>query len=450
MKLKILASAVLGVFASAAAADLLKDGSVAGTPSDLLLAVYDAGSTGSTAGKTFLFNTGLSYGDIVTGKVPSTVIDLSSDANFQQIVAAGANLKYNIVGGYKLASDYSNYDAAGVAKPFSDESNAQWGVVTTGTQASDFSGDFGGVADTSAARIFAYWDAVNVKLAAAGASTAGGPNSVLVDKGDRSASFDIAWAGNFGGGGIAKTANANIVNGLGTSAKFFWVTNTDFDKGKVTEIGSWQLTSGGKLVFAATGVQPPGLTNSPPVANAGSFQQVALGTSVTLDGSSSSDPDRDTLTYAWTQESGPSVSLTGANQAKATFTADKNGTYTFKLTVSDGKESGTATVKVAAGATIVLGTVPTAWQVGKSQSVTFTSYGVKGGVKATLQYSKSGGGKFKSVRTVAAKKRAFKWKPVKSNASATGAFKACIRASKKELVCDQASGITVTASSKKK
>jgi hypothetical protein len=71
---------------------------------------------------------------------------------------------------------------------------------------------------------------------------------------------------------------------------------------------------GGTSVPATTTVQVVGATG--PTANAGADQTVVRGRLVTLDGSASQNVE----SYAWSQISGPAISLTGASTAKPTFT----------------------------------------------------------------------------------------------------------------------------------
>ena len=76
-----------------------------------------------------------------------------------------------------------------------------------------------------------------------------------------------------------------------------------------------------------------------PVANAGPDQTVTTGQQVTLNGTGSSDPNGDPLTYSWSlkgRPEGSSATLSGANTAHPTFTPDIAGSYVLCLTVSDG------------------------------------------------------------------------------------------------------------------
>ncbi|MCH8198169.1 MAG: VCBS repeat-containing protein, partial [Proteobacteria bacterium] len=80
-------------------------------------------------------------------------------------------------------------------------------------------------------------------------------------------------------------------------------------------------------------------TNTAPIADAGPDQVVIAGNIVQLDGSGSSDPDNDPLTFAWsltTVPAGSTAVLSNPNIVNPTFTADLTGTYVAQLIVDDG------------------------------------------------------------------------------------------------------------------
>jgi hypothetical protein len=93
--------------------------------------------------------------------------------------------------------------------------------------------------------------------------------------------------------------------------------------------------------------------NRAPAADAGAAQTVNELSLVTLDGTRSSDPDGDALTWQWTQTSGTPVPIASANTARPTFVAPHQAptaheTLTFSLVVTDafGVSSPPASVSV--------------------------------------------------------------------------------------------------------
>jgi hypothetical protein len=94
--------------------------------------------------------------------------------------------------------------------------------------------------------------------------------------------------------------------------------------------------------------------NAAPVAHAGANQTVAATTTVTLDGTGSTDANGDVLTYAWSLVSRPAGSVTalaGETTAKPKLIVDIPGAYVISLVVSDGRSnSAPQTVTVIATA----------------------------------------------------------------------------------------------------
>ena len=95
--------------------------------------------------------------------------------------------------------------------------------------------------------------------------------------------------------------------------------------------------------------------SSPPIADAGPNQLNVNAGIITLNGSGSYDPLGEALTYSWVQISGPTVVITNANAAIATFPGLQGQTYAFRLTVknTDGLQgSATTTVSIQAASPV--------------------------------------------------------------------------------------------------
>lgn len=168
---------------------------------------------------------------------------------------------------------------------------------------------------------------------------------------------------------IASVASNNIVATEGEVVNLDAGSSSDPDGDDITY--SWVQTSGtsatlsgatssilsisdltvGELSFEVTVTDTAGATdtatvnvtvNAPNQAPTATIQMTATsvneGANVSLNGSTSSDPDGDTLTYDWSQLSGPSVTLNSATSATSTFTAPSVSSsiqLSFRLTVTD-------------------------------------------------------------------------------------------------------------------
>jgi chitinase len=82
--------------------------------------------------------------------------------------------------------------------------------------------------------------------------------------------------------------------------------------------------------------------NRAPVARPGPSRTVQSGGLVTLDGSASSDPEGNPLTFSWSFVSVPSgstVKLSDPSSVQPTFTPEQGGDYVIQLVVNDGTNS---------------------------------------------------------------------------------------------------------------
>src|SRR5205823_5231725 len=120
-------------------------------------------------------------------------------------------------------------------------------------------------------------------------------------------------------------------------------------------IHSVQVSNSGTLsnivqVLLANGSFP---ANQAPVVNAGPDQSITLPSSASLSGMATDDgwPLNSRLTTAWSLVSGPApVTISEANATSASATFSTNGTYTIRLTATDGALSSSDDVVVMVAA----------------------------------------------------------------------------------------------------
>ena len=108
------------------------------------------------------------------------------------------------------------------------------------------------------------------------------------------------------------------------------------------------------------------LENRTPSAQAGPNQVVQVGTQVTLDGTASSDPEGDSLSYSWSQIGGPTVAFEGIDSSQPSFDAPAEAAVlVFQLIVTDSAgKMGTDQVQI----TVLTDAAPSA-QAGPDQVV---------------------------------------------------------------------------------
>lgn len=192
---------------------------------------------------------------------------------------------------------------------------------------------------------------------------------------------DITFDETVGSVSIDAARTSGSVDGTITLEALSGATVIDSDTAVLGAINTWSTLTvtaamdGIRITGDGTSFHPFGVDNiviagvpgSDPVANAGPDQSVTLtGTSATvsLDGTGSSDPDADPLTYAWSGDF-TGGAATGATP-EVTFTAA--GTHTVTLVVSDGTGgSSTDTVDIVVAAPTL---VPEPTPAGGAQPVT--------------------------------------------------------------------------------
>lgn len=212
--------------------------------------------------------------------------------------------------------------------------------------------------------------------------------------------------------GIATLLGNNSRDPDGTISTYAWSQISGPNTATI-ETGSSANTSilnaiAGTYVFRLTVTDNSGATatddvtvtvnprvNIPPIARAGGDTTIMIPTtSVTLNGSGSTDPDSSAaVTFLWTQTTGPiNATISSPTTATPTLSALTVGTYTFKLTVTDvdGAQSSDVVVVTVVPATVPIlkiSRITVVFRNGQQQTVKYNFWNTTPVRTITVQYN---------------------------------------------------------------
>lgn len=226
------------------------------------------------------------------------------------------------------------------------DNNKQSGVTfyyrikaVSGSQSSAFSNVVSAAAGSTAST--PEKDSPSTDLSAPGSLQASGAST---------SSIRLNWQDNAGGedGYILERSPSSSFSGSGASIKLPANATTYLDNYKqkgVTYYYRVKAVQGSKssaysnVVSATTSGSGTTTQNQAPTVNAGSDKTLSLPTnSLTLNGSAS-DPDGSISVYKWSKVNGPSATLSGESTANLKLSKLVEGSYTFRLTVTDNKNA---------------------------------------------------------------------------------------------------------------
>jgi hypothetical protein len=161
-------------------------------------------------------------------------------------------------------------------------------------------------------------------------------------------------------------------------------------------VASLVVFDGALISNFATVTVVASVVNVAPTARIETMVPVAVGKTITLDGSTSNDPDRDPLTYKWvliSQPTGSSEALSSTTVSKPTLVVSKPGNYVASLVVNDGTVNSdyafitlTAMAAPTAKAVLTNGTTPLSGNIASGTALTLDGTGSSDPLNTALTY----------------------------------------------------------------
>ena len=298
-----------------------------------------------------------------------------ANAGSAQNVVVGATTTLNGSGSSDANGDTITYAWSFVSKPASSSAALTNSTTVNPTFAPDASGSYvlrlvvnDGSLSSAASTVTITASSANIApVANAGVaqSVVTGSTVTLNGTASNDANGDsLTYSWSF----VSKPAgsNASLSSATAASPTFTAGTAGSYVLRLVVNDGSLNSTASTVTITASN-------ANLAPVANAGGGLNVYVGTTVTLNGTGSYDPNSDFLLYSWafvSKPAGSSATLSGATTATPSFITDVAGSYVIALAVGDGSlVSQISTVTITATPVPVVSTVSLYLYGGANNSV---------------------------------------------------------------------------------
>lgn len=400
------------VVASHQAGALINDGKHK-APGELFVSIYD-----EAGARSYYKDLGITMTDFIDGKGCFDG-DLSKDPNYASFSSGAKALVYNIAAVNPLVRDAVNNPV----------NITRWGYLATSSAGGEiFNANWNSI-DNTQQKIQAFIADLNVVPFTGDAAQQAENRSGIFQSNGIGYHGKPSW-----GSSMGRSVGGNTEGVPGAPLDFYFINNSNGEASgrQVSKLGAWNL-NGSQLSYSGTG------TTAVCSGATGNNFRLTVTKTGTGAGTVISSPAGINCGTACAADfaNGTAVQLGAAASAGATFTGWTAGpcqgstALTCVVTMNSAVEVAAAfsasepTTPVDPNKPRLSLKAPSSFKVKQAQNITWSPNLITPKSKVVIAYSKNGGAKFSTLKSVAVTRGAFTWKPAKSHVSSQGVIRAC-------------------------